>query len=346
MRNAGVRFRRRVIPPGASLPASVFVRAVPAHSLEQFCSCDILAGMNIMLFQQTDSSDIRGLHRNTFSRMRLAAFLWQPCQQIESLEKECIKVVAKDGTTTGYAAAYRLDETHFRLNLLVDPHRTRQGIGTLLLNAIEAEVKKQGGTYLQARLLENMEASLTFALAKGFVEVHRMRGVSLAASDFSYHKWTDLGEQLCAQGFAVTTYQAEAKANNNPINKLVELHSHAKEGWLSPDPTWHAPETTDALEVMFSNIVAPERFSIMKFNDTYVAYTSAERKNMVGTAVHPRYRGRGIATYLKAYDLKRCIDDGQEHFESSSANPAMLKVNQRLGYKYNGLTEVRLVKYL
>lgn len=104
--------------------------------------------------------------------------------------------------------------------------------------------------------------------------------------------------------------------------------------------------TTDNLKSFFTNISVPERFSIMKLNDEYVGYTSAERKNMTATAVHSNYRGRGIATYLKAYDIRKCIDDGQEYFESASANPAMIRVNEKLGYKLNGLTEVRLVKYL
>lgn len=81
-------------------------------------------------------------------------------------------------------------------------------------------------------------------------------------------------------------------------------------------------------------------------NDVYVAYTSADRANMIGTAVHPAYRRRGIATYLKAYDINRCMADGQAYFETCSANSAMLRVNTRLGYMFSGLTEVRLVKYL
>jgi GNAT superfamily N-acetyltransferase len=49
-------------------------------------------------------------------------------------------------------AAYRLDETHFRLNLIVDPQQTKRGIGTLLLARIATKVKASGGKYLQARL--------------------------------------------------------------------------------------------------------------------------------------------------------------------------------------------------
>ena len=302
--------------------------------------------MKIARFRPTDLEGVLRLHAQTFNPMDLTSFLWQPCQQIESLEKDCAKRVCKEEEIKGYGAAYRLDETHFRLNLIVDPQHTKQGLGTLLLNEIEAEVRRSGGKYLQARLLENMEASLAFALARGFIEIHRMRGMSLHANDFSYEKWEGLGAALSASGFLATTFKDEAKANNDPIAKLAELLSRAREGWLSPDPTWRGNMSTDNLQSFFTTISVPERFSIMKFNHEYVGYTSAERENMTGTAVHPRFRGRGIATYLKAYDIKKCIDAGQKYFESCSANPAMFKVNERLGYQFNGLTEVRLVKYL
>lgn len=96
----------------------------------------------------------------------------------------------------------------------------------------------------------------------------------------------------------------------------------------------------------FSYITAPDAVAIMKRGEKYVAYTSSERRNMLGTATHPKYRGRGIATYLKALNIKKLIDGGTNYFESSSANPAMLMVNEKLGYKLNGLTEIRLAKYL
>jgi len=64
----------------------------------------------------------------------------------------------------------------------------------------------------------------------------------------------------------------------------------------------------------------------------------------IGTAVHPDYRDLGVATCLKALDLDRCINDGEKYFESATANPAMQRVNGKLGYRLNGLAEVRFVK--
>ncbi len=246
----------------------------------------------------------------------------------------------------GYGAAYSLDETHARLNLLVCPRHRRLGIGTLLLEAVEAEIRLEGKAYLQARLLEGMDEGLLFALSRGFMEIHRMRGMSLRAGDFNFDKWKGLGERLSRQGFRVTTFKDEDEAGNTPVERLAELSRHAREGWPLPDPTWKYETSEERLRSPFTNPAAPERFSIMKFGDEYVGFTSADRSNMSGTGVDPRYRGRGIATYLKAYDIKRCVEAGHEYFESSSANPAMLRVNEKLGYRFNGLTEIRLLKYL
>lgn len=40
------------------------------------------------------------------------------------------------------------------------------------------------------------------------------------------------------------------------------------------------------------------------------------------------------------------MKDGEEYFESASASEAMQRVNEKLGYRFNGLSEVRFVKEL
>jgi len=62
--------------------------------------------------------------------------------------------------------------------------------------------------------------------------------------------------------------------------------------------------------------------------------------------VHPEYRHLGVATYLKAFNIKQSIEAGEDYFESATANPSMQRVNEKLGYRFNGLSEVRFVKEL
>jgi GNAT superfamily N-acetyltransferase len=302
--------------------------------------------MHVAPFEPTDAGEVRRIGAARFARMRLDAFLWQPCQQVESLEKDCPKYVYRDGASVvAYAAAYALDETHFRLNLIVDPRHAGRGIGTLLISELESDIRERGGRYLQARLLEGAEASLGFALARGFEEIHRMRGMSLSARDFSYARWQMLGEKLSAHGYALTTLRDEAESGVDAVERLADLHRSAEEGWASPDPTlkFTPPGHPHAL---FKDIAFPDLFSIMKRGDLYVGYTSAKRVNLSATAVRPNHRGLGVATYLKAHNLRLCVAAGESRFETCSASPAMIRVNEKLGYRLNGLVEVRLLKRL
>lgn len=302
--------------------------------------------MKILPFQFQDIHEVYRIQQKNYENLHLERFLWQACQQIESLEKDCFRIVCKNEFVEGYAAVYKLDETHFRLNLLIDPQKTRRSIGTNLLREIENEAKRQGCLSLQARILEEMKGSLEFAKRNGFFEVHRMCGMSLQAEDFSFEKWNSLGEKLSAENFTVTTLKSELENSNQPIEKLVELNKKAVKGWALIDPTVSHNTETEYLREHFLAAKKTERVSIIKHGEKYVGYTSAERGNMLGTAVHQDYRGRGLATYLKAFDLKMQVADGVSYFETTTANPAMIRVNQKLGYKLNGLTEIRLVKYL
>jgi GNAT superfamily N-acetyltransferase len=302
--------------------------------------------MSVSPFRQSDREEVLRIRDDAYAPARISRFLWQPCQQVESLDEDCAKLVFREECVKAYAAARRLDWGSFRLNLLVDPRHTRRGIGTRLLDEIEAEARRQGGRELEARLLEGMDGSLAFGLSRGFTELHRMRGMSLRAGDFSFERWRGLGEKLSAEGFTPTTLKDEADAGREPLEKLIELHRHAQEGWFQTNLVSVPCTSPEHLRGIFSHITVPERVSIIKHAGEYVGYTSAHRGNMLGTGVHPSYRGRGVATHMKALDLKRLIDDGVDYFESSSANPAMLKVNERLGYKPNGLAEVRLAKLL
>src|SRR5262249_60950190 len=99
------------------------------------------------------------------------------------------------------------------------------------------------------------------------------------------------------------------------------------------------------LRSTFTDAPHPEQFWIMKKNQEYDGFTSATNR-MAGTGVHPNFRNLGVATYLKAHDINGCIERGKHYFESASASSAMQRVNQKLGYRFNGLSEVRLVKKL
>ena len=258
---------------------------------------------------------------------------------------DCLRFVYEDRTLKGYVAAYRLDDSHFRLNLIVHPDHTGRGIGYLLLDRIQSEIEAAGGEYLQARLLEGMDGSRAFASSNGFTEVHVMRGMAMRSADFSFATWEPLGRGLEARGLMVTTLEVEFQKDPDPIERLAKLHMQALQGWPSPDPTWRADKSIESCRSLFKDIPLPGLFSIMKCRSEYVGHTSAKNP-MQATAVHSEYRSIGVATYMKASNIRACIKAGHDYFESATANPAMQRVNEKLGYKLTGVSEVRFLKRL
>jgi hypothetical protein len=80
-----------------------------------------------------------------------------------------------------------------------------------------------------------MFASLEFALSRGLLQIHAMRGMSLQAPAFSFNKWKGLGETLSAKGFVVTTLRDVLQDDPDADDKLAKLYELAREGWPTPD---------------------------------------------------------------------------------------------------------------
>ena len=60
--------------------------------------------MRIEPFQAADAANVRRLHEITFADMSHRALEWQPCEQVESLDRSGVKVVARAPQLIGYGA--------------------------------------------------------------------------------------------------------------------------------------------------------------------------------------------------------------------------------------------------
>jgi hypothetical protein len=86
--------------------------------------------MPVTLFCESHRESVLAIRDASFASMTLGQFMWQPCQQIESMDQPGFKYVFEDDAVKGYGAAYQLDDTHFRLNLIVNPGYRRKQIGS------------------------------------------------------------------------------------------------------------------------------------------------------------------------------------------------------------------------
>jgi GNAT superfamily N-acetyltransferase len=185
-----------------------------------------------------------------------------------------------------------------------------------------------------------------------------MRMTGLAVDDVravSLEPFASLDATLTRQGLRFTTLADELATDSLAWEKLCAAHHAALPGWADPDPLPEGEhrerETVEEFRARTHEFgMIAEASWIAVDGDLYVGYSAltmnARRPTQAGsggTAVRPEYRSRGIATALKA----RCISWAQAHgvrrLATSSGNPAMVRVNEKFGFRQT-YVEVRLVR--
>jgi hypothetical protein len=63
--------------------------------------------MPVTLFSESHRKEVLAIKNAMFASMNLGQFVWQPCQQIESLDQRSFRYVFEDGVVNGYGAAYQ-----------------------------------------------------------------------------------------------------------------------------------------------------------------------------------------------------------------------------------------------
>ena len=253
----------------------------------------------------------------------------------------------------GYAVCWNVVRRKYRMGLMVHADWRKQGLGGDLLGAILTALKSKPGATLQARAWDDQRDSLRFLRRRGFVETHRMveLNLNLSEADLTPLEWLPRG--LTALGVQFTTLQREG-LNEQFWRNLTDLQQAAVIGWPDPDPDGAVTTPTeDEVRRMFDSWqTTPDTFFLAKADGVFVGYTALgpdhSAPEAIGTgptAVRPEYRGRGVATALKVLALTHARQQGWRTAITRSASPAMIRVNEKLGFQ-RGRAEVRLVRKL
>src|SRR5262245_25125302 len=253
----------------------------------------------------------------------------------------------------GYAACWNVVRRKYRMGLMVHADWRNRGIGSDLLGAILAALQSMPAATLQARARDDQMDSLQFLRWRGFVETHRMVELRLNLSEADLTPLAGLPHSLKAQGIKFTTLRQEGQ-DERFWTKLTDLQQAAVSGWPDPDPdSVMTIPTRDEVRRMFDSWqTTPDTFFLAKAEGMFIGYTALgpdhcapEAIGTGPTAVRPEYRGRGVATALKALALTHAQQQGWRTAVTRSASPAMIRVNERLGFQ-RGRAEVRLVRKL
>jgi len=260
------------------------------------------------------------------------------------------------GEVVGYGRAWNtLAPRKYRMEVMVHPERQRRGIGSRIMEQLLVETRALGAVSVQARAGEDQGDVLAFLHRRGFHETHRMISLSLSLST------VDLGalESLAASagGIQIATLADEQARRPDYLQALCAAHNASLEGWPDPDPDpLPAPSAPQPYEQFLGSLAAlrpiPEAFFIACRGNEYLGYSGPSRNEdepggllSAGTAVRAEHRGRGIATTLKVCTVRFAARQGYQEIRTSTANPAMLRVNEKLGFRRRS-AEVRMVRRL
>lgn len=258
-----------------------------------------------------------------------------------------VVVAGEPQRVIAYGAVWQFRSDGYRMDLVVSPSWRRRGVGGLLLAHGVEQARTLGAVTLQARADDDWTDSLAFLRSHGFVETMRMHRQVLDVADARLDRLAELETRLAGQGVTITTLAAELARDPLSWTKFRDVHHAAEEGWEDPDPrpVPDPPQSPEDFRSSYQDAadyhgVGLAECLLAVHDDRYVGFVG-----VLGTGVHPRYRGRGIATALKARWVAKARDRGVPTVTTASGSPAMLHINESLGYRLTS-TEIRLVKPL
>jgi GNAT superfamily N-acetyltransferase len=270
---------------------------------------------------------------------------WFPARQLgapREYSPRYVVVQTQRDEPVAYATLWELRPRRYRFDLAVRPECQRQGIANRLLDQVMIDAHKLGATGLQARVRDDKPGALEFVRRRGFHEVHRMGAYRLDFAQANTAGFQEPFDRLRDRGIEVTTLAAVREQDPRHLEQFHKLYSAAREGWPDPDPdpAGPIPVPVERLKRWLDATQLPETFFIAKHAQHYIAFTSFFD---IGTAVHPEYRRKGIATLLKAASIADARLRGFQGQTTSTASPGMQMVLESLGYE-RIWSEIRLIR--
>lgn len=197
-----------------------------------------------------------------------------------------------------------------------------------------------GYTRLLGVTREDFSEQMAFFAAAGFRNAWQSWGAHLDLRGWDFSPFRALEERLFLEGYEVEHWRMDAPEAD--WQALYALHRQGEADVPRNPTTMTAPLDLPALrEVMTREeaaFVVRRRGEVLAL--TRLTLPSARGLQGAGevssdlTATHPAYRGRGLATLVKAHALAWAQGEGHVRAGTGGAvlNLPMLRVNTRLGY--------------
>lgn len=222
------------------------------------------------------------------------------------------------------------------LNIEVDQAYRRRGIGTSLLEAVDAADDRRLPTLMM--IVETDAGSLAFARHHGFAERDRQSESVLDLASFDPDAHAEARDAAVGRGIRFSTMAEEDTPEMR--QRLFRLADRVSRDMPTRDPippmtyddfvaTWlEAPHSRPDLLVMGFDGDEPVAVSMVNVYPNGNAYNW-----MTGTL--PSHRGQGLGMAVKVEALRRAKAAGvtEVRTDNHERNAPMLAINRRLGYR-------------
>lgn len=267
----------------------------------------------------------------------------------------CVVTAAPGQPVIGYGCIWPTGSiANARIFLMVRPEWRRRGAGSRILDELMAHLQRLDAPRVQARVRGDQWAAVTFLEKRGFVPVQQMTGLRQTVAEMDEDAYGPALQAVRQRGIALTTLAEEQEHEPECWIRLHNLWNAAypdsPEGQLGQSAPWTREQV---MSVVADGADLPDAFFIAKMRDQYIGWTSLSGRGTepgclrVGemTGVRPEYRRQGVAMALKMQANLYARQHGYQAIITRTANPAMLALNEKLGFRRGG-GEVRLVKSL
>jgi RNA polymerase sigma factor (sigma-70 family) len=249
---------------------------------------------------------------------------------------------AETGQLIGYGS---IEQTIFlpkyRLFLFVAPEWLRAGVGDLLLDRLEDEMRAAGAICVWHRNYARLTELLDFLNRRGYAETRRVWDLRLNVADFDPAPFQPLLERLSARGITFTNFAAERARDEASLHRLHEFLNAVKAD--DPQRQPFIPVPFEAVVRWFEkSFVLPDACFIAKLGAEYIGFTDLNHIEptpngiMHGfTGVARAQRRQGIATALKVHAIEYARQHGDQTVRAFNlpAHQPMLALNEKLGFR-------------
>jgi GNAT superfamily N-acetyltransferase len=223
------------------------------------------------------------------------------------------------------------------------------GRRSLLWEALRDAIVSHQCATAEGRVWEARVEAVRFLRRRGFVAAQHLPGLRLVLADADLAELGPLRDWAAAEGFLFTTLCQEQASAPDWSAKLQDLLNavwpdmpQTTPGPYDPAATRAAPQAPvfRTVEALACLTIWPEAFFLAKRGAQYVGWSSLARRGgdpgavSVGdTGVRRTFRRRGLATALKAEAIAFAKRRGYRVILTKTANPAMLAVNEAVGFR-------------